>query len=113
MEDALITLLESLGYPVYRQGSITENTPYPESFFTFWNNDSPDHAHYDNSEYGTEWNFSVNFYSVDPELTYSVLSDARILLKQNHWVVPSKGFDVQPVRPEVRLRSIENSLFAS
>ena len=50
MEDTLITLLESLGYPAYRQGSITENKPYPDHFFTFWNNDSPDHAHYDNSE---------------------------------------------------------------
>lgn len=92
MEDALIELLETLGYPVYRQGSVSV---YDSSFFTFWNNDSPDHAHYDNQQYGTEWNFSVNFYSIDPALTYSVLADARILLKQNGWVVPSQGYDVQ------------------
>lgn len=99
MEDVLIGLLESLGYPVYRQGSITENEPYPDSFFTFWNNDSPDHAHYDNDNYGTEWNFNVYFYSTDPELTYSKLSDARILLKQNGWIVPSQGYDVRSDEP--------------
>lgn len=92
MEDTLITLLESLKYPVYRQGSVSD---YPASFFTFWNNDSPDHSHYDNQNYGTEWNFSVNFYSKDPALTYSVIAAARVLLKQNGWVVPSQGYDVR------------------
>lgn len=94
MEDALITLLESLKYPVYRQGSLTD-ADYPDHFFTFWNNDSPDHAHYDNQTYGTEWNFAVYFYSVDPEKTYSLIDDARILLKQHDWIVPSKGYDVR------------------
>lgn len=94
MEDALILLLESLKYPVYRQGSLTKET-YPDSFFTFWNYDSPDHAHYDNHEYGTEWNFGVYFYSTDPSLTYSVLASARILLKSSGWIVPSKGYDVR------------------
>lgn len=95
MEDTLISLLESLGYDVYRQGSLTQENGYPDSFFTFWNNDSPDHSHYDNQSYGTEWNFGVYFYSSDPELTYSVISQARILLKQTGWIVPSKGFDVK------------------
>lgn len=99
MEDTLIALLETLTYPVYRQGSFSETDQYPESFFTFWNNDSPDHAHYDNENYGTDWNFSVNFYSVDPALTYSVISAARILLKQNGWVVPSQGYDVRSDEP--------------
>lgn len=95
IEDVLITLLESLKYPVYRQGSLTKDKGYPDSFFTFWNVDSPDHSHYDNNNYGTDWNFEINFYSVDPALTYSVLADARILLKQNNWIVPSKGYDVR------------------
>lgn len=94
MEDKLIELLSSLGYPVYRQGSFSEGDEYPESFFTFWNTDSPDHAHYDNADYATDWAFDVNFYSTDPEIAYSALSDARILLKQNKWIVPSKGYDV-------------------
>lgn len=94
MEDNLIQILETLGYPVIRQGSLSPDEEYPDSFFTFWNNDSPDHAHYDNAEYGTEWDFDVNFYSTDPEKTYKVLADARIKLKQNKWIIPGKGYDV-------------------
>ena len=94
MEDELITLLESLGYGVYRQGSFDENQKYPDSFFTFWNTGSPDHSHYDDEDYLAEWEFDVNFYSVDPELTYSVLASARALLKENKWIVPSRGYDV-------------------
>ena len=59
MEDNLIEILESFGYPVYRQGSLSDDETYPGTFFTFWNNDSPDHAHYDNFEYGTVWDFSI------------------------------------------------------
>jgi hypothetical protein len=99
MEDTLIELLSSFGYPVYRQGSLSEGDKYPDSFFTFWNSDSPDHSHFDNDNYGTDWAFSVYFYSVDPDLVYQTISDARILLKQNHWIVPSKGFDVDSDEP--------------
>lgn len=94
MEDKLIEILESFGYPVIRQGSLAPDKAYPESFFTFWNNDSPDHAYYDNNEYGTDWDFDVNFYSTDPQKTYNVLADARVKLKQNKWIVPGKGYDV-------------------
>lgn len=99
MEDALITILESFGYPVFRQGSLTKDDPYPESFFTFWNVDSPDHSYYDNDNYGTEWDFNVFFYSVDPSLTYSVLGNARVALKQAGWVVASQGYDVTSDEP--------------
>jgi hypothetical protein len=91
MEDALVTILESFNYPVDRQGSMSA---YPETFITFWNNDSPDHAHYDNAEYGTNWDFNVYVYSTDPSMTYSLLSDIRTALKNAGWIVPSKGFDV-------------------
>mgnify|MGYP001031460331 FL=1 len=94
MEDKLIEILETFGYSVVRQGSLGPDEEYPDSFFTFWNNDSPDHAHYDNAEYGTEWDFDVNFYSINPEKTYQVLADARIQLKQNKWIIPGKGYDV-------------------
>ena len=94
MEDELITILESFKYPVDRQGSMSDKDVYQETFITFWNNDSPDHSHYDNSEYGTIWDFNVYVYSSDPSMTYSLLSDIRAALKTAGWIVPSKGFDV-------------------
>ena len=95
----LIELLSSFGYGVYRQGSFSENDKYPESFFTYWNTGTPDHAHYDDADYLGEWEFDINFYSIDPELTYKIMSDARILLKQNKWIVPSRGYDVYSDEP--------------
>lgn len=95
MEDALITILESFKVPVDRQGSMSSHDEYPETFITFWNNDTPDHAHYDNQEYGTEWDFNVYVYSSDPAITYSLLSDIRAALKAAGWIPTSKGFDVE------------------
>ena len=95
MEDNLIEILSSFGYPVYRQGSMSDDATYPPTFITFWNFDSPDHSYYDNSDYGTEWGFNIYVYSNDPELTYSVLADVRAALKEAGWICRGKGFDVQ------------------
>ena len=96
MEDKLIELLETFGFPVYRQGSVSE---YPPTFFTFWNDDSPIHAHYDNEDYGASWSYGVYLYSIDPSVVYGTLIDARALLKQNGFVIPSLGFDVTSDEP--------------
>lgn len=93
MVDTLIELLESFGYPVYRQGSLTKDDPYPETFITYWNVESPDHAHYDNSDFGTAWGFMLFVYSSDPDLTYSIIEDIRSLLQSNDWVVVGRGYD--------------------
>lgn len=96
MVDALIGILESYNqnFPVYRQGSIGKAEPYPESFWTWWNTDSPDHAHYDNDNYGIAWAFRVYFYSIDPALVYSAIDEIRDTLKAAGWVVPGAGYDV-------------------
>lgn len=93
MEDNLIAILESFKYPVYRQGSMSADAAYPATFFTFWNNGSPNHAHYDNDEYGTEWDYNIFVYSSDPEVVYSLLEQARQALKDAGWITTSHGFD--------------------
>ncbi len=107
MENELFELLSSFGYPVFRQGSFAPDEPYPDNFFTFWNNDSTDHSHYDNREYGTDWDYMVYFYTNNPDLTYSVLADARTRLKQNNWIVPGKGFDARSDEPTHTGRGME------
>lgn len=99
MKDALIGLLETFGYPVRLQGSLAEDEAYPESFFTFWNNDTSDGSHYDNDAISCVWDFDVNFYSVDPELVNTALLRARKLLKDNGWIVSGKGYDVATDEP--------------
>lgn len=107
MEDNLIELLSTFGYPVYRQGTFPKDKEYPSNFFTYWNNDSEDHAHYDNNEYGTTWEFAVNFYSNNVSNTYSVLAEAKKLLKQNGWIAPGRGYDVMSDEPTHTGRGIE------
>lgn len=99
MKEKLITLLESFGFPVFLQGSLGENDAYPESFFTFWNNESYDNDHYDNNPISYTWNFDINFYSIDPELVNSMLLQAKTLLKQNGFIITGKGYDVASDEP--------------
>ena len=99
LKDALISLLETFGYPVRLQGSFAEDEQYPESFFTFWNNDSSDGSHYDNDAVSYIWDFDVNFYSIDPALVNTVLLDARRLMKTNGWIVSGKGHDLASDEP--------------
>lgn len=93
MEDILISILESVGYESYRQGSFTDGE-YPEHFFTFWNNSSEEAGYYDNSATKEVQDFDVNFYSVDPEKTYSVLSEAKKKLKEKGFIIYDSGHDV-------------------
>lgn len=99
MKDLLIKILESFGYPVFLQGTLSKDEPYPESFFTFWNNDSYDGSHYDNDTVNYIWDFDVNFYSTDPALVNSKLIEAKTKLKQQGFIVPGKGYDVASDEP--------------
>lgn len=94
MEDKLIELLNTFKYPVIRQGSLSENEPYPDTFFTFWNNEEVEQTAYDNQTASVIYDFDVNVYSTDPDKAYSLLRDARNLLKDNGFVPISRGYDV-------------------
>ena len=99
MKDTLIELLETFGYPVRLQGSLTENEAYPQSFFTFWNNDTYDNAHYDNSAISYVWDFDINFYSTDPTLVNNVLIGVKALLISSGFIITGKGYDVASDEP--------------
>lgn len=94
MEDLLISLLETFGYPVRLQGSLGENEEFPDHFFTFWNNNSEDGSFYDNAETSTEFGYSVYFYSCNPEFVYSKTREAIKLLKANGFIISGDGFSV-------------------
>ncbi len=99
MKDLLIETLEPLGYPIRLQGSLGENEAYPESFFTFWNNDTSGDEFYDNEEHSYVWDFDLNFYSSDPALVNAKLIEAKALLKAQGFIVTGKGYDVASDEP--------------
>ena len=94
VDDLIKILTDKYELPVIRQGSMSEDEAYPEEFFTFWNRDTDDHAHYDGDVYGYVWDFDINFYSTDPDRTYSVLDDAIKELKENGYIIDGRGHDV-------------------
>jgi len=105
MEDLLISTLAALGYPVKLQGSLLAEEPYPDHFFTFWNDSADGDSFYDNDENTILWAYSVNFYSVDPDLVssmFKVLKDkptAKSLLKSAGFTVSGAGYDVLSDEP--------------
>lgn len=94
MEDELIILLESFGFPVIRQGSLAPEDSYPETFFTFWNNSESEHSAYNNDTASEVYSFDINVYSTDPETTYNLLKQARTTFKAAGWQIPDRGHDV-------------------
>lgn len=94
MEDKLIELLESFGYPVYKQGSLTEEDEYDPTFFTYWNNTEYENQAFDNVTTEVLYDYDVNVYSSDPGKTYSLLKEARELLRKNGFRTPDRGHDV-------------------
>lgn len=93
MESKLIELLESLGYPCYEQGSLTEDN-IPESFFTYWLTDSEVEC-FDNDDKKVLWSYWVYFYTNNPELLSITLKNARKLLKENGFIVDGLGSAVK------------------
>lgn len=99
MEDLLLEVLESLGFPVKVQGSLLPDEPYPDHFFTFWNNDSYGNSFYDNDERSTVFSYNVYFYSINPEWVYSKLREAKVALKKAGFIISGDGFSVASDEP--------------
>lgn len=99
MEDLLISTLETLGYPVYLQGSLLPDEPYPDSFFTFWNDSADGDSYYSNEENAIVWAYSLNFYSNNPTLTNTKLLEAKELLKAHGFVISGAGYSVMSDEP--------------
>lgn len=94
MEDKLLEILGSYNYPVYLQGSLANDEPYPSNFFTFWNSSSESESYYDNDEHSIIYEYDVNFYSTDPEKVYDVLRKLKTKLKDNKFIVSGDGHTV-------------------
>lgn len=94
MVDLLISVLETLGYPVKLQGSMLPDETYPDSFFTFWNDSADGESFYSNTEAAITWAYSVNFYSTDPVAVNTELLEAKALLKSAGFIVTGAGYDV-------------------
>ena len=94
MVDLLIKNLKKIGDPIFLKGSILAHEPYPDSFFTFWNNTTDSQSFYDNNESAIKWVYTIAFYSTNPITVNTVLLTAKQLLKKNGFIISGNGFDI-------------------
>jgi len=87
------------GQTLFLQGTINPETAYPESFVTFWTNDTSDNGHYDNVTASYDWSFSVIFYSADAALVNTKPAEIRAALKAAGFIPQGKGNDVPSDEP--------------
>ena len=99
MKQKLIDILSKFGYPVFLQGSMNPDEAYPDTFITFYVDNSDDNSHYDNDTTSYLWDFSVIFYSNDPSLVNSKPEEIRKALKENGFIPQGKGHDIQSDEP--------------
>lgn len=96
MNEELVNLLSTFGYPVIQQGSMGEDEAYPDSLFTFYNIDTPDDGFYDNNPTRSIWTYYIYFYSNDPLLVNTKLREVTDLLRKNKWIVNQRnGYDIE------------------
>ena len=95
MREELIKILEATGYPASMQGTIGE---YPDSFYTFWNFETPE-TYYDNNPVNALWGFWIYFFSTDPALVESETSAVIARLRAAGWTVAGRGEDALSDEP--------------
>ena len=98
MKQKLINILESIGFPVFLQGSLNPEQKYPDTFLTFWNFETPEGLFYDNDSHSAVWGFWVFLYSNDPEIVETKTEQIRKLLKENGFILQGRGEDADSGR---------------
>lgn len=100
MEDLLINILEeAFGFPVMLQGSLLPEEPYPDNFFTYWNDAADGTGFYSNNESEILWQYSLNFYGIDPVKVNTILLEAKPILKAAGFIVTGAGYNVASDEP--------------
>lgn len=95
MKSLLISILETIcPNNVYLQGTLNPNVAYPESFITFFCDDTPEDDFYDDEPQSVIWSFSVIFYSSNPALVGTQPPAIIAALKQGGFIPQGRGHDI-------------------
>lgn len=116
MWSKLEEVFKKIDLPYSRQGSYEEGEELPESFFTFWNSETPEEGFYDDEAQRIEWYWYVYFYTSDPRLLYSKIEEFINIAKAEGFLVNNgKGNDLPSDIPNysgryVKLLYVENKI---
>lgn len=106
-------VFKEINLPYSRQGSYKEDAELPESFFTFWNADTPEGGFYDDKAHQAVWVWYIYFYTSDPGLIYSKLNQFITMAKEKGFIANGNGKDIDSGEPGylgryVQLKYIEH-----
>lgn len=96
LEQALI----KTGLDYSRQGSYSDVSEYPPSFFTFWNYDTENAGFFDNESNKTVWFWNVYYYTNNPATLYSTMDELIGYAEEEGFIVEGKGYDIPSDRPD-------------
>lgn len=92
MFELLEKIFNDMGVEFFRQGSYGDED-YPNSFFTYWNADTPEGGFYDNEAHKCIYYWYVYFYTNNPTELYTVLDDFIERAKKEGFIVNGRGKD--------------------
>lgn len=95
----IVDILEALGFPVFLQGTLGENEPFPPTFLTYTTVDSPDAFPFDNEPTHTAWEYQVIVYSNDRQTLEETAAASRTALKAAGFIPQGKGSDIPSDEP--------------
>lgn len=113
MWSKLESVFKKIGLPYDRQGSYSDESEYPISFFTFWNFDTPEDGFYDNEAKKAIWYWQIYFYTRYPNSLYSKMDEFIRVAKEEGFIVEGRGYDIPSDRPDypgrmITIKYIEN-----
>lgn len=80
--------------PVFLQGTIDYTDAFPETFITFFTDDTDDRSFYDDETKSVDWSFSVILYSSDPSVVNEAPDTIIDALEYDGFKPQGKGRDI-------------------
>ena len=90
----LIKRLECYGYPVLKQGSMSNDDEYPETLLTYWNPENNVISYYDNRPQRIAFTFWIYCYSTSYKTVLSIMDRIESDLRSAGYLIASKPYDV-------------------
>lgn len=107
MWSKLEEVFEETGVEYARLGSYDDEEPLPESFFTFWNKDTPEKAFFDNKAHEAVWVWDIYFFTKDASLLYAKLEDFITMAKEKGFIPQGKPKDIASSEPDYLGRYVQ------
>lgn len=103
MKQKLIAAIATCGFvegeTLVLQGTFDPAKPYPDDFVTIWTDYTADNSHFDNVVTSVDWNFTVVYYSNDPEKIATKPIEIIDTLRAAGFIPQGKGQDIPSDEP--------------